>query len=88
MDQTLRPDGKGDLRDDHRTPFNMQPEPIAIVGMSMRLPGGVSSSDSFWNFLVQKKDGRCRVPEDRYNIGAFTARSREPEVSIRSMAIS
>ncbi len=45
--------------------------PIAIVGMGMRLPGGINSSESFWDMLVNKKDGRCRVPEDRYNVDAF-----------------
>ena len=48
-----------------------QAEPIAIIGMGMRLPGKVNSSESFWHFIVNKKDGRCRVPEDRYNIDAF-----------------
>jgi hypothetical protein len=45
--------------------------PIAIVGMAMRLPGGVRDTDSFWDLLANKKDGRCRVPKDRYNIDAF-----------------
>lgn len=39
--------------------------------MGMRLPGGVSDESSFWNLLVNKKDGRCTVPEDRYNVNAF-----------------
>ena len=45
--------------------------PIAICGMAMRLPGGISSEDEFWDFLVNKKDARCRIPADRYNIDAF-----------------
>lgn len=48
-----------------------QTGPIAIVGMGMRLPGGVNSSSSFWDFVVNKRDGRCRVPKDRYNVDAF-----------------
>ncbi|KAF9631021.1 hypothetical protein BFW01_g1895 [Lasiodiplodia theobromae] len=47
------------------------PQPIAIVGMGMRLPGGIHSSDDFWKLLVEKGDGRCRVPGNRYNIDAF-----------------
>ena len=39
--------------------------------MAMRLPGGVKDTDSFWNLLINKKDGRCRVPKDRYNIDSF-----------------
>jgi len=51
--------------------FEAVTSPIAIVGMAMRLPGGVRDTDSFWDLLVNKKDGRCRVPKDRYNIDAF-----------------
>lgn len=47
------------------------PPPIAIVGMGMRLPGGVNGESAFWDLLVNKKNGRCVVPEDRYNIDAF-----------------
>jgi acyl transferase domain-containing protein len=51
--------------------FEAVTSPIAIVGMAMRLPGGVRDTDSFWDLLANKKDGRCRVPKDRYNIDAF-----------------
>lgn len=47
------------------------PFPVAIVGMAMRLPGGVNSDAEFWDFLVNKRDGLCRVPESRYNVDAF-----------------
>lgn len=47
------------------------PEPIAIVGIGMRLPGRVHSAEAFWDFLLAKKNGRCRVPADRFNIDAF-----------------
>lgn len=46
-------------------------EPVAIIGCSMRLPGGVRDADAMWEFLINKREGRCRVPEDRYNIDAF-----------------
>jgi hypothetical protein len=46
-------------------------EPIAIIGMGMRLPGGIHDAESFWDLLINKKDARCRVPTDRYNIDAF-----------------
>ncbi|KAI9929850.1 hypothetical protein ASPWEDRAFT_100309 [Aspergillus wentii DTO 134E9] len=47
------------------------PFPVAIVGMGMRLPGGVNCGEQFWDFLVSKKDGLCKVPESRYNVDAF-----------------
>ncbi|GMF78452.1 unnamed protein product [Aspergillus oryzae] len=56
------------------------PFPIAIVGMGMRLPGGVSSGREFWDFLVNKRDGLCRVPETRYNVDAFYDEAREGAV--------
>ena len=47
------------------------PEPVAIVGMAMRFPGGVHNAEDFWDLLINKRDGRCRVPSDRYNVDAF-----------------
>lgn len=46
-------------------------EPTAIVGMAMRLPGGVSNGEEFWNLLAEKRSGLCDVPADRYNHAAF-----------------
>ncbi|KAL8330451.1 hypothetical protein RB593_001456 [Gaeumannomyces tritici] len=46
-------------------------EPIAIIGMGMRLPGGVHDDVSYWDLLVNGKDGRCRVPESRYHAEAW-----------------
>ena len=31
-------------------------EPIAIIGMGCRLPGGINNSSDFWSFLHEKKD--------------------------------
>lgn len=47
------------------------PPPLAIIGIGLRLPGGISTPEGFWKFLVNKQDGRCRVPTDRYNVEAF-----------------
>lgn len=57
---------------------NEAPPPIAIVGMGMRLPGRANSAATFWDLLVNKKDGRCRIPADRYNIDAFYSPSAKP----------
>ncbi|GKT76936.1 polyketide synthase [Colletotrichum tofieldiae] len=42
-------------------------EPIAICGMAMRLPGGITDAAGFWDMLYNGRSGRCKVPEDRYN---------------------
>lgn len=59
------------------------PFPIAIVGMGMRLPGGISNETEFWDFLINKRDGLCKVPEDRYNIDAFYDTSKPGHVRTR-----
>ncbi|KAK5991657.1 Highly reducing polyketide synthase lcsB [Cladobotryum mycophilum] len=46
-------------------------EPMAIVGMAMRLPGGVYNADDFWRMLIEKRHGLCEVPPDRYNAKGF-----------------
>ncbi|KAI1825276.1 hypothetical protein F4861DRAFT_538181 [Xylaria intraflava] len=53
-------------------------EPIAICGMSCRLPGGVDSPSSFWNMLVEKRTGQTpRVPASRFNIDAHYHQERD-----------
>ncbi|KAJ5553185.1 hypothetical protein N7494_002563 [Penicillium frequentans] len=52
-------------------PYSRVPFPIAIVGMAVKLPGGVGDTDSFWDMLINKRDGHCEVPITRYNVHAF-----------------
>lgn len=52
--------------------------PIAICGMSLRLPGGLASPQEFWEFLLNKGDARGRVPESRYNVSAYHTDSKRP----------
>uniref|UniRef100_UPI0012EAAF1D type I polyketide synthase n=1 Tax=Actinokineospora pegani TaxID=2654637 RepID=UPI0012EAAF1D len=40
-------------------------EPIAIVGMSCRLPGGVAGPDDLWRMLREGRDGLSPFPDDR-----------------------
>lgn len=46
-------------------------EPIAIVGIGCRLPGGVASPDDFWDLLKGGIDAISEVPSSRYNIQKF-----------------
>ena len=58
------------------------PPPIAIIGMGLRLPGGISTPEDFWTLLINKKDAKCRVPTDRYNVDAFfSQKSNRHEVA-------
>lgn len=52
--------------------------PIAIVGMSMRLPGGIRDPDAFWDLLINKRDARSPIPKDRYNARAFYSPYQKP----------
>ncbi|MFG1780774.1 type I polyketide synthase, partial [Micromonospora sp. NPDC049048] len=40
-------------------------EPIAIVGMACRYPGGVTSPDELWRMLVDGREGVSGFPTDR-----------------------
>ncbi|MFD0634926.1 beta-ketoacyl synthase N-terminal-like domain-containing protein [Catenulispora yoronensis] len=40
-------------------------EPIAIVGMGCRLPGGVASPEQFWQLLADGREGMGPLPTDR-----------------------
>lgn len=42
-------------------------EPIAIVGMGCRFPGGVLDSESFWRLLSTGTDAVIEAPKDRWN---------------------
>ena len=45
-------------------------EPIAVVGVGLRLPGGVTDLDSLWQFLTSGVDAVQVVPRDRWDIEA------------------
>ncbi|KAL5321033.1 hypothetical protein ACEPPN_011843 [Leptodophora sp. 'Broadleaf-Isolate-01'] len=45
--------------------------PIAIVGMSCRLPGNVSSPDEFWELCSRSRSGWTPVPKERFDSASF-----------------
>ncbi|MFM9034350.1 MAG: type I polyketide synthase, partial [Mycobacterium sp.] len=46
-------------------------EPIAVVGIGCRLPGGVGSADDFWTLLSDGASGVIEVPADRWDADAY-----------------
>src|SRR5262245_43603799 len=58
--------------------------PVAIVGMGCRFPGGVTSPDEYWDFMLARRDGVVDIPPDRWDVEAFY--DADPEVPGRSYA--
>src|ERR1041384_5266472 len=46
-------------------------EPIAVVGVGCRFPGGVGEAATFWGLLRRGGDGIRDVPRSRWAIEAF-----------------
>src|SRR5580692_11526954 len=45
-------------------------EPIAVVGMACRFPGG-TNPDEFWDFLAQGGDAIREIPAERWDVDAY-----------------
>ncbi|KAM7196903.1 hypothetical protein V8F20_006870 [Naviculisporaceae sp. PSN 640] len=43
-------------------------QPVAVCGIGVRLPGGIRSPEQFWEFLMEKKSARSRVPSSRFDV--------------------
>ncbi|MBF0213939.1 MAG: polyketide synthase, partial [Magnetococcales bacterium] len=46
-------------------------EPLAIIGMGCRFPGGSHSPAAFWEMLRQGRDGVIETPPERWSLGRF-----------------
>ncbi|TMC22112.1 MAG: hypothetical protein E6J34_07395 [Chloroflexi bacterium] len=46
-------------------------EPLAIIGMSCRFPGGVTTPEALWQLLCEQQDAIIEVPDTRWDINAF-----------------
>ncbi|OHF03980.1 polyketide synthase [Colletotrichum orchidophilum] len=49
-----------------------KPEPVAICGIGLRLPGGINTPTSLYNFLINRKDARSKPDHPRYSSQTHT----------------
>lgn len=52
-------------------------EPIAIIGMSCRFPGGVTSPNEFWELMKNGVDAITEIPDDRWDKEALFSLDRD-----------
>ncbi|WP_037842948.1 type I polyketide synthase, partial [Streptomyces sp. NRRL WC-3549] len=67
-------------------PPGQAPEPIAIVGIGLRFPGGSNSPDEFDAFLREGRSGIGPIPGDRWDVAAFTPETPEDKGKIHTSA--
>ncbi|WP_216206438.1 type I polyketide synthase [Amycolatopsis aidingensis] len=56
-----------------REPAADGPEPVAIVGIGCRFPGGVHGPDAFWQLLREGRDAVTEVPAQRWDVADYTS---------------
>ena len=49
------------------------PEPVAIVGMGCRFPGGANDANSYWRLLESGADAISETPSSRWSLQKFYA---------------
>ncbi|MFF0854600.1 SDR family NAD(P)-dependent oxidoreductase [Streptomyces sp. NPDC003280] len=69
-----------------RTESEQAPEPVAIVGIGLRFPGGSGSPDEFDAFLREGRSGIGPIPRDRWDVEAFTPEGPDDKGKIIAQA--
>ena len=46
-------------------------EPIAVVGIGCRIPGGANSPEEFWQLLREGRSGVREIPGDRWDVESY-----------------
>ncbi|MFJ5927356.1 SDR family NAD(P)-dependent oxidoreductase [Kitasatospora sp. NPDC092948] len=46
-------------------------EPMAVVGIGCRFPGGANGPEGFWQLLTEGRDAVTEVPEDRWKLADY-----------------
>jgi acyl transferase domain-containing protein/NADPH:quinone reductase-like Zn-dependent oxidoreductase/acyl carrier protein len=67
-----------EVRSDARTLNVLRSEPIAVIGLGCRFPGGAAGPAAYWGVLEKGVDAICEVPADRFNIHDYY----DPDISV------
>lgn len=54
---------------------NNSREPIAVIGIGCRFPGGITNPENFWQLLTNGVDAISEIPEDRWSIEKFYSKT-------------
>lgn len=60
-----------DLQAKLETLERQKAEPIAIIGMGCRFPGGANNPEQFWQLLRNGTDAITEIPASRWNVDAY-----------------
>ena len=53
--------------------------PVAVVGMALRFPGGITTPEQYWDFLQGEKDALSDIPAERVGLRrVYDARPDQP----------
>jgi acyl transferase domain-containing protein len=62
----------------------MPKDPIAIIGIGCRFPGGINDTESFWKLLLEGREAITELPADRWN----TERYFDPEPGLPAKSVT